>query len=213
MPYLFSRSARLAPGNLVDSMAWAMKMTEHVNTVSGLDVSLWSTVFSPKLGTLSWTAMVTDLTELEVSDEKLNADSGYLSLADEGAKFGTGELPDDSLVNLIFADPDAAASERTYASVVQAVLAPGNSVRGIELGVEIAQRAKKITGCPTSFGASQTGVYGEVGWIAVYDSVDQLQKAGEAIAADAAFATLLDKEAGKAYLPGASTQSVHRRVM
>ena len=85
--------------------------------------------------------------------------------------------------------------------------------KGIELGVEIAQRAKKITGRPTSFGASQTGVYGAVGWIALYDSVDQVQKAEEALAADKGFAELLDKEASKAYLAGVSTQTLHRRVI
>ena len=31
MTYLFNRVARLAPGNLLDSMAWAVKMTERVH--------------------------------------------------------------------------------------------------------------------------------------------------------------------------------------
>ena len=88
-----------------------------------------------------------------------------------------------------------------------------SAVRGIELGVEIAQRAKKIMGRPTSFGAAQTGVYGAVEWITLYDSVDQVQKADEALAADKGFAELLDKEASKAYLAGDSTQTLHRRVI
>ena len=75
------------------------------------------------------------------------------------------------------------------------------------------ERAKKITGRPTSFGVSQTGVYGAVGWIALYDSVDQVQKADTALATDKGFAELLDKEASKAYLAGVSTQTLHRRVV
>jgi len=80
------------------------------------------------------------------------------------------------------------------------------------LGVEVAQRAKAITGRPTSFGASHSGVYGEVGWIALYDSIDQVQAAGEALAADADFAKLLDEKASKAYIAGVSTQVINRRV-
>jgi len=211
--YLFTRSARLGPGNLGDSMAWSIKITEKVNQISELDVSLWSTVFSPKTGTLAWTATVEDLAALEASDAKLMADTGYHSLVDDGAKFMSGDAIDDNLLRLIHADQDGASAQPQYASVVQAVLAPGSSVRGIELGVEIAQRAKKVTGRPTSFAAAETGMYGGVEWIAVYDSVEQLEKAGDALAADTTFGQFLDKEASKVYLSGVSTQTVYRRIL
>ena len=213
MTYLFTRRARLAPGNLLDSMAWSAKITEKVNAISELEVNLWTAVFSPKQGTMSWTCTVEDLVQLETSEAKLLADSGYISLVEEGARFGDDQGVDDALVNLVLADPDGANGERQYATVVTAVLAPGSFTRGIEVGVDIAQKAKKITGRPTSFGVSQTGVYGEVGWIALYDSVDQVQSASEALAADTSFSALLDKEASKAYLAGQSTQTVHRRIV
>ena len=213
MPYLFTRQLRLAPGNLLDSMAWSAKITEKVNEISEVPVSLWSTVFSPKLGTLSWTVVVEEWSQLEALDAKLLADSGYTALADEGARYSSDAGIDDVLVNLIHSDPDAATGDRQYAGVVQAVLAPGHASKGVELGVEIAQRAKKITGRPTSFGALQTGVYGAIEWIVLYDSVDQAQKADEALASDKGFAELLDKEASKAYLAGLSTQTMHRRVI
>jgi hypothetical protein len=211
MPYLFSRRGRLAPGNLLDSMAWASKITEKVNAISEFPVSLWTTVFSPQLGTLSWTAVVQDLSQLRSLDAKLLADSGYLSLVEEGARYTSDGGLDDGLVNLIHADPDAVTGE--YATVVAATIAPGNLVRGIEVGVEIAQRAKAITGRATSFGSSQTGVYGEVGWIVLYDSVEQLQAAGEALSSSVEFAQYLDEHASSVYLPGASTQTVFRKVM
>jgi hypothetical protein len=213
MTYLFTRQLRLAPGNLLDSMAWSAKITEKVNAISEMPVSLWTTVFSPKLGTLAWTVVVEDLSQLEALDAKLLADSGYTALTEEGARYTSDAGVDDSLISLVHADPDAATGDRQYAGVVEAVLAPGSAVRGIELGVEIAQRAKTITGRPTSFGIAQTGVYGAVEWIALYDSVDQVQKAEGALAADAGFAELLDKEASKAYLPSGSTQTMYRRVI
>jgi hypothetical protein len=213
MTYLFTRRASIAPGKLVDAMAWAVKMTEHVNAATDLDLSLWTTAFSPKLGEVSWTTVVPDLVRLEAAEAKLTTDGAYLSLVGEAAAFSNGEPADDGLVSLVLADPDRATSDRQYASVVSAVLASGSAVRGVELGVEIAQRAKRITGCSTSFGTARTGVYGGVGWITVYDSVDELQRAGEAIAADAAFAALLDKEASKAYRAGASSEMVYRRIM
>ena len=49
-------------------------------------------------------------------------------------------------------------------------------------------------------------------WIALYDSIDQVQAASEALAADAGFAKMLDEKAAKAYLPGSSTQSITRKI-
>lgn len=211
MPYLFTRSARLASGNVPAAMAWAVQMTEKVNAIAETPVSLWSTVMSPELGQLTWSTIVQDLAVLTATDEKLMADSGYHDLAAQGAEFDGGNGIQDGLVRLVHADPDGIDTAR-YATLVRAVVAPGSSVKGVEVGVELALQAKAITGRPTSFVVAQTGVYGEVGWIALYDSIDQVQAAGEALAADASFSTLLDEKASKAYLAGRSSQTISRKI-
>src|SRR5215212_172272 len=98
MPYLFTRSAQLAPGNLADSLAWSVKITEKVNAISEAPVSLWTSVMSPDLGRL--TSM----------DEKLLADSAYLDLVEEGTRFGNGANAVDGLVRYIHADRDGIAT-------------------------------------------------------------------------------------------------------
>jgi hypothetical protein len=150
-----------------------------------------------------WTATVDDLLTLETIENKLISDSGYVSLVEEGAAHASSDPVDDGLLQFVFADPAAAEVDAAYATTVQATLAPGGTVRGMELGVEIAQRAGKISGCPTSFCAALTGTYGSVEWISVYSSIEQLQRGQEAIGADAGFAQTVDKEASKVYLPGA----------
>src|SRR4051794_4266605 len=72
--YLFSRTARLVPGSQVASIAWALNVTEKVNQIAEIDVSLWTRVFSPGVGMISWTALVDDLSLLEATDAKLMAD-------------------------------------------------------------------------------------------------------------------------------------------
>ena len=211
MTYLFTRSLQLAPGNLLDSMAWSVKITEKVNAISETPVALWTPVMSPDIGRLTWTTVVEDLSALSAMEEKLLADPGYLELGRGGRPLQLGRRRTDGLIRYVHADRDGVATAQ-YSTVVRAVLAPGAAVSGVVLGVEIAQRAKAITGRPTSFGTSQTGTYGEVGWIALYDSIDQVQAASEALAADADFATMLDAKASKAYLSGHSTQQIARKV-
>ena len=211
MSYLFTRSVRVS-GNLVDAMAWSAKITEKVNQIAEIPISLWQPVMSPQINTLTWVAVVDDLAALTATDEKLMADGTYLDLMVEGAKFNAGSGVDDQLALLVHADPDGGDSAQ-FATTVRAVVAPGSFVDGITLGVEIAQRAKAITGRPVSFGQSTTGVYGEVAWISLYDSIEQVQAASEALGSDAEFAKLLDAKASKAYLPGQATQTISRKVM
>jgi len=201
--YLFSRTVRLGAGNPEKQLAWALKITEKVNQISETLVDLWSSVFSPNAQTLVWTTTVEELLTLETVESKLISDSGYVSLVEEGAAHASGDPVDDGLLQFVFADPATAEVDATYATTVQATLAPGGSARGMELGVETAQRAGKVSGCPTSFCASLTGTYGGVEWVSVYSSIEQLQRGQEAIGADAEFAQMVDKELSKVYLPGA----------
>jgi hypothetical protein len=211
--YLFSRRARLANGHLRESTAWAIAITEKVNQITGLDTSLWTSVFSPGLGELVWATFVTDLEILETAEAKLLVDDAYVAMVDAGAAFAT-EGADDSLSQLVHGAVDP-SRQIQYVSVVETATAAGKTGRGIELGVEIAQRAEKVTGVPTAFLADTTGDYGAVRWITGYETVKQLQTAGEAIAGDAGFGQFVDKAVVGVYLEGPSvtTQRFARRIV
>jgi hypothetical protein len=212
--YLFSRRARLANGHLRDSTAWAVAITEKVNQITELDVSLWTSVFSPGLGELVWATFVTDLAMLETAEAKLLVDDGYVALVDKGAAFSTAEGADDSLSQLLHGEVDP-NRQIQYVAVIETTVAAGKTGRGMELGVDIAQRAEKVTGIPTAFLADTTGNYGGVRWITGYDSVEQLQTAEQAISADLGFGQFVDKEVADVYLAGPSvtTQRIARRIV
>ena len=210
--YLFTRTLRLNRGRMRDSMTWAAHMTEKVNQVGELQFSLWTTVFSPGLNTLAWVAGAQSLTELESLQDKLMADDGYAALVDEAMAFLSTDPVDDLLMNLIVADPDAAAAQPQYATTVRAVPAMGHVGEGIALGIEAAQLVKQITGAPTSFGAEVAGEFGAVGWVSIFESAEQMERALEALNSNAEYIEMLDKKAGVAYQPGA-TQTAWRRVI
>jgi hypothetical protein len=210
--YLFTRSVRIRLGHLQESAAWSLELTEKVNQVTAIDASLWTPVFSPGLGTLVWAAMVEDLAALEASDAKLLADPDYVALVEKGAQFAEDRPIDDALWQLVHDDPDAASANARYVNVVRAVLAPGHMVKGVSLGVEIAQRSKAITGRPTSFAVAETGPYGGVEWMTLADSAEQVQQAQAALAAATDFAQLVDRANGTAYQTGA-TQTIYRRIV
>jgi hypothetical protein len=210
--YLFSRRARLAGGNTRKAMTWSIGITEKVNQITGLGVNLYSQVFSPEVGTLVWSAFVPDLATLEAASDKLTADDGFISMTDEGSALTTDQL-DDSLVQVLHGQPDPNRHVE-YATVVQAVCANGSVARGIEVGMEIAQRAERATGTPTMFVASTTGVYGSVGWITGHSDIRAVEAAQGALMADASFGEFVDREAGKVYAeqPNLTTQLLYRQL-
>jgi hypothetical protein len=211
MPYMFNRAMRLAPGNYLDSMAWAAKITEKVNAAGGPQFGLWSRVLSPELGTISWSTIVENIGDLTSLEEKLVADGGYLEMVEEGTRYGDGTGANDGLGQLLYVDPDAGPAPQ-YASITISELAPGATADGIALGVEVSQRVKAITGRPTLFGASLTGPYGQVAWFVLADSIDEIQAGNEAIGADADWVTMMDERASKAYVAAASHRFIMRRM-
>ncbi|HZT64895.1 MAG TPA: hypothetical protein VFA11_03815 [Acidimicrobiales bacterium] len=209
--YLFSRSARLTPGSPREQIEWAMHITEKVNQISEPRFQLWSRVFSPGFGTFAWTTVCQDLMDLENAETKLMLDDGYLGLAEHGARYVSAEGINDGLVYLSYVDPDAATIHAEYSVLNTMQAAPGCMSKVLELGPIAAQRVRQVTGAPTVFGSGVTGPAGAVGVIALFESLTQLQAAGDAVRADTEFAAFVDG-ASDMFVPGSATQTITRRL-
>ena len=210
--YLFSRQIRFGPGKTRDQMDWALGQTEKVNQITGLQVSLFMQVYSPEVGRVGWSTFVPDLATLETAGDKLNADDSFVAATDKGAAMSVGGA-DDSLSQVIYGEPDP-SRQIEYVTVVRAVCATGNVARGMEAGVELAQRAEKIMGTPSLFLADVTGNYGGVGWVSGYENVHALETAQQALAGDESWAKFVDKETAGVYAeePSLTTQIIYRRL-
>ena len=210
--YLFSRRVRVGTGQTRAAMEWALGQTEKVNRITGLQVSLYMQVYSPEVGSIGWSTFVPDLATLEAAGDKLNVDDDFVSATDKGASLIVGGA-DDTLSQVISGQPDP-TRQIEYVTAVHSVCATGNLARGMELGVEIAQRAEKISGTPTLFLADVTGTYGGVGWVSGHENIQALEAAQQKLAGDESWAKYLDKEVKGTYTdePSATTQLIYRRL-
>jgi hypothetical protein len=210
--YLFSRRVRIGGGQTRAAMEWALGQTEKVNRITGLQVSLYTQVYSPEVGSIGWSTFVPDLATLEAAGDKLNVDDDFVSATDKGAALTVGGA-EDTLSQVLSGAPDPSRPIE-YVTGVHTVCATGNLARGMELGVEIAQRAEKITGTPTLFLADVTGIYGGVGWVSGHENIQALEAAQQKLASDASWAKYLDKEVKGTYAdePGHTTQLIYRRL-
>ena len=211
--YLFSRRARLGAGNTRAAMTWAPGIAEKANQISGLNIGLFTVMFSPEVGTLAWSTFAPDLPTLEAANDKLLADDAYVAMEDEGAKFIDGGA-DDNLLQIVHGEPDPNVQVE-YATTVQAVCANGSVARGMELGVEIAQRAEAAMGVPVMFTSAATGSYGSVAWLSGYENAQALERAQQALAADLSFGAFVDSNVPGVYVesPAETRTLIYRRVL
>lgn len=211
--YLFTRRARLAPGNTRAAMTWVTEITEKANQIASLDVSAFTSIFSPEVGTIVWSAVAPDLAALEAANDKLLADDGYTVLVDEGARLVESNV-DDGLLQIVHGEvnPDRRVE---YATTVQAVCATGHLARGMELGVEIAQHAEQATGIPTVFATGLNGPYGAVAWLSGFVDVHEMERAQQALATDADFVRFVDDNAQGVYVEDftVTQQLTYRRII
>jgi len=191
---------------------WALEITEAVNARTHLNASLWQGVFGGPVGTLAWSALVDNLTSLEAATDSLSGDANYLSLAAK-ARDWTATPPEDFLLRMVhsaggdYVRPDVGA----YAEGTVAVPAEGKLAKAGAFGVEIADIHSKLTHSSVLFCTSEYGAFGEMRWLALYDSAAAVDAAAEAIAKDDDYAARLDA-AGGLFVEGLARRTLARRI-
>ena len=210
--YLFGRRARLAGGKMREAMAWATGTAEKVTQITGTPLGVWSQVYSPEVGEIVWATFLPDLVALEAFTDKCLVDDGYIAQVEQGAAFILPGSVGDVLQVVLHGEPDP-NREVNYTTVVRTTMT-GGIASATALGIEIAQRAESLTGAPTMFLADATGNFGGVSWLTGYASIEEVERTQMTINTDPGFVELLDSRAATAYadVPGASTQTIYRRI-
>ena len=206
--YLFSRQTRIAGP---DGLEWAVNIGQRAADISSHPIDLWGTVYSAGFGSVSWTAWFEDMASLESFGDTLNGNEEYQGLAAQGRELTEGGL-DDQLMQLLAGEVDPERDPQ-YVNGVTAVPAGGNIERAMTAGVEIAERASKITGQNTLLLRGMTGPYGGIGWLTGYETIADLQAAQDALAGDASWVKYLDTTGGAFVEDAAMTQStIYRKL-
>ena len=210
--YLFTRTARLVAGNPTPGITWGTEVCGKVRDLTDHPIQLWTTSYSPGVGTLVWSSWFEDLPSLERVTDKLGTDGGYQHMLDTAKDLFEGPI-DDQLVVPVHGQPNADRSLQ-YVTSVRAVPVAGSFEKAIGKGIEIAERAEAVTGVPTMFVRALTGSYGAVGWLTGHESIAEVQEAEAAMAADEGWLRLVD-EASQCYVddPTITQQTIHRRLV
>ena len=207
--YLYSRTRTADTDRLMDATAFAVDITETVNSKTDLGLQAWSAVYGAPVGTFAWTATVPSMAAMGAIGEKLLADPSYLAKVEEARGIFTGPI-EDMVVDMV-AMAGEGGHTGDYASLVTAQVAGGHAAEAMAWGVDILNHVSGLTGRDGVFGRSMFGPWGSVGWISLAASLDEVDAASEAMAADADYLAKVDA-AGALFVPGASSSRLTRRI-
>lgn len=207
--YLFSRTSVADPAKFNDAAAFAVDISATVSSISGLEVSCWTVVYGAPLGTVVWSATVESHGAMAAASEKLLADTGYMEKVEAASDLFVGNA-EDQLVDMVAMVGDGGHTGE-YASVVTAQCAGGHAAEAMAFGVDILNYTAGLTGLDGVFGRSLYGAWGSVGWISLAASLDQVESANAAMAADASYAQRVDG-AGSLFVETATQSRLTRRI-
>ena len=192
--------------------AWAMEVTEAVNARTHLNVSLWQGVFGVPVGALGWSALVDNLTALELANDLLICDAAYTSLVAKAAPWTIGP-PEDAWLQLIHVSggevPTPAVG--SYSEATIALPAPGKFAEAGAFGVEISDLHTQLTHAPVVFCSSAYGAFGEMRWLGLYDSAAAVDTAAELLMKDEDYGAKLN-DAGDLFIAGRAQRALARRI-
>lgn len=207
--YLFSRIRTARPDKIPEATAYATEIAETVNRISGIGVRVWTGVYGVPLGHTVWSAVVPSQAAMGVAGDKLLADSSYLEAVQAGQDLFEGPI-EDRLVDMVALAGDGGHGG-DFASLVQAQIAGGHTADAMAWGVDILNHVAGITGRDGVFGRTMYGPFGGVGWITMANSLDEVDAAAAAMAADTSYLAKLDA-AGDLFVAGAASSSLTRRI-
>ncbi|MDH3706527.1 MAG: hypothetical protein OES57_10710 [Acidimicrobiia bacterium] len=205
--YLFSRQVTLR-GSFQEMMAWATEITELVNDIGKVPVTLWSSSMGNPIGSLAWSSRIESHAQLGEQMAALQSDQRFLDLSDKAQQWV--HEPGEDLLRQFLTEP--ADEVPQVAVITTAAAANGREADAMEFGVDMAQHLSKLTGRPLAFLQDAYGTYGQVTWIAGYADMAEVDAANEAMQADEGFLNRLTK-AGELFLPGSGQRALATRLI
>lgn len=208
--HLFTRTRQIDVLQEPEGFALATEMAHVASTVMGLEVIAWASVYGLPLGTVVYSARVESQTAVAAGLAKLSADAAYQRLIEEGGRrlyVGPGEDAIGEIVSVA----GTGESTANLASVVVAQCAPGRIAEAAAWGVDILSHASKLTGLDGFFVRNLYGAWATLVWISVAETMDEIDGAAAAQAADATFLERID-DGGPLFRPGSASQRLLRRL-
>jgi hypothetical protein len=207
--YLFIRSGQMQRERALEALTFATEICGEVEKVTGVEVHAWSVLYGDEINNVSWTARAESHAAMGAISAKLQADAGYMARTAEAAELFT-TAPIDTFAEVL-ATVNETDALGTYSSVVMAQCAAGKIAEAMAWGVDIFNHVGKVTGRPGLFIRSLYGPWASLAWVALADTLEEVDAASTAMSSDPGYIEMID-QAGDLFLPGSGQSRLSQRI-
>jgi hypothetical protein len=183
-----------------EATASAAEIARCTAATTGLEVVAWAGVYGLPLGTVVYSAQV----------ESQSAMAAALTTLTESGRTLDDGPAEDTVAELVSTAGSGATAAR-FASVSVAQCAPGCIAEASAWGVDVLSHASKATGLDGLFLRGLYGPWASLVWIALAESMEEIDDSAAALAADPTYLERID-DAGPLFIPGSASRRLLRRL-
>jgi hypothetical protein len=207
---LFTRRVVMGGAPPSEMLGFATDMRAYVSEKTGREISLWSVMFGAPLGTMTYSARVEGIADLQQMTATLMADKEYHAKLAKGTHMVAAPA-EDWLMQPIHGDFGDPPPVGTLVGITSAQIANGAYADAFAWGVDMAIHVETITGMATTFAASEFGPFGSVAWFGGTMDPAVIDSANGKLMTDSDYMKKLGA-AGDLFLPGSGQQVLVARV-
>ncbi|MEN3272494.1 MAG: hypothetical protein V7636_1255, partial [Actinomycetota bacterium] len=203
--HLWTRTCQIDVLHGPEAFAFAADTAERASSATGLEVVPWTAICGVAPGAVVFSAQVESEERIAEALATLADDGGYRRRT-EGAASGFGSGPSTDAIGEVLIAAGPGGTDGSFASVVVTRSASERAADATTWGVDALEHAAKVTGLDSCFvrriDRSDAATFL---WIAVAETMDEIDCAAAALAADAGHLARVD-DGRSLFVPGTASQ-------
>jgi hypothetical protein len=207
--YLFTRTATMAPSHLREALSFSADITTYVNHHTELEVSNHMFLYGRPQGTVAWSCLIEDHTQMARANEALFADDSYLDQTSKAAELFVGPA-EDALREVLHVAGEMDGPS-AYTSAVISSASADRMADALAWGVEMAELVRRVSGRTCVFLADTYGSFGGVGWLTGFDDPAAIDAMRGSLREDEQYLTAMAASTGL-FITGSGRTSLVQRM-
>jgi len=202
---IYAAMIQAAPGKAAEGAGLMTKLRDAVAAASGQEAWAWSLVAGAPIGAFMISTRVDGTAGLIDLQQKLAGDSTYQKLATSGS--GVWAAPAETSLARIVGGSGEQGAPKPVITVTRATIAGGHVAEAMAWANKVLNHVTKETGMGGVLTTSAAGPMFQISFLFGSDNGGQLDEATEKLAADEAYAKLVDS-GGHLFVDGSAERAV-----
>lgn len=192
--YIWSAQIQAKPGRGGEAAAKVAELRDFLVDALGRPAWAWAAVAGGPVGSFAMSTRLDGTGDLVDAQMTLAGNADYQALAGSAGDLWAG--PAETGLHRVVATSGEPGPPKAVTVPTRAMIAAGRQADAVALAHEILERVTTVTGHGGSLALAVAGNISEVVWIASFDSAADADETFDAVTADSAYQSMIERTAG-----------------